>query len=258
MGSVVVERALEGVAILTLNRPDVLNALAEPMFEELGEAVDRIERDESSKVVIVTGAGRAFCAGHDLNELPAMRDDSARERIDRLDRHGRVMLFPWHVTKPVIAAVNGAARGGGFSLAVACDIRLASSQASFGVGYTKLGFSAGDAGLSWTLPRAIGPAAAADLMYTDRVLDASEAAAIGLVQRIVSPDDLMPKALAIAQSIAAHDLLALQLTKRALQASSSASLADAVRAENSAAVLAMMQKAGGTREQYLGLARQDP
>lgn len=237
--TVLLERPLPGVVLLTLNRPDRLNALTVTMFRRMAALVASLDADPEVKVIVVTGAGRGFCSGHDLAEVQSNRDLSIGERLMRVDEEVNSLLRLQTLSTPTIAAVNGAARAGGLAVVAACDIRLASTEASFGVAFINIGISSGDGGLSWTLPRLLGRSMAAELMLTGRVIDASQAEKIGLVSRVVEPGALLPQALELAAEIAAHDMLAIWLTKRALNASGGVTLADAVAMENTSQVIAM-------------------
>ena len=239
--TVLVEHSRPGVALVTLNRPQSLNSLNSELFEEFRSVIPALNTDPETKVIVLTGAGRGFCAGHDLNEIAELRQQarSLGGEILRIDDEVETLLRLRTLSTPVIAAVNGPARGGGLSIAVASDIRIASTQASFGAAFINIDISSGDAGLSWTLPRLIGPGMAAELMFTGRTVDAEEAARIGLVNRVVAPERLIDEALDMAESIAAHDMLALWMTKRTINAAGNMTLADAVAMENTAQVIAM-------------------
>lgn len=188
-----------GVLLVTLNRPKVLNALNSQTLRELSQVIDEAGTDDTVRVVILTGAGdKSFVAGADINELAVMTPVGGREHarigqrvFDRIERLG----------KPVIAAVNGFALGGGCELAMACSIRLASTTARFGQPEINLGLIPGYAG-SQRLPRLVGRGRALELLLTGDMIDAAEAHRIGLVNRVVAPDQLMPAAKAMAATIA--------------------------------------------------------
>lgn len=206
------------VATLTLNRPESMNALSPEMASGLYDALDGVERDDAVRVVVITGAGRAFCAGGDLK---TMRERSAREIaggaraiVDSLDNPGR--LIPVRLkkmTKPVIAAVNGVAAGWGFDLAMACDIRICSDQASFAEAFVRRGLVP-DGGGTWTLPRTIGLDRACELIFTGRAVSAQEAVQLGLVTRLVPAADVQTEARAMATQIAANAPLAVRMAKK--------------------------------------------
>jgi len=192
------------VATITLNRPDKLNAFTRRMRDELIESFGRADADDQVRAVIVTGAGRAFCAGADLSGGGATfdyakRGDAGQE--DRRDGGGRVSLSIFALKKPVIAAINGPAVGVGATMTLPMDIRIASSAAKFGFVFARRGIVP-EACSSWFLPKVVGVSRAAEWLYTGRVFGADEALAGGLVSRVVAPGDLLAAALAIAREIA--------------------------------------------------------
>ena len=192
------------VATVTLDRPDKLNAFTRRMRDELTSAFAQADADDEVRVVIVTGAGRAFCAGADLSGGAstfdyAKRDDAGLE--DHRDGGGRVSLAIYALKKPVIAAINGPAVGVGVTMTLPMDIRIASSAAKFGFVFARRGIVP-EACSSWFLPKVVGLSRAAEWLYTGRVFGADEALAGGLVSRVVAPDQLMPAAVALAREIA--------------------------------------------------------
>lgn len=200
------------IAIVTINRPKALNALNTETFVEIGNVVDEISKDNEILVVIVTGAGRAFIAGADITEMKDMNTEGGRgfgmlgnEVLRKLE----------NLEKPVIAAVNGFALGGGCELSMACDIRIASSKAKFGQPEVGLGITPGDGGTQ-RLPRIVGTGMAKELIYTAKMIDAKEAYRIGLVNKVVEPDDLMKEAKDLANSIAANAPIAVKMCKAAI------------------------------------------
>ena len=213
--------AIDGhIATVTLDRPEVMNALSAEMSEGLLEALRAVERDERVRVVVITGAGRAFCAGGDVKTMHARGAaevaGGALAIIQSLDAPGRTI--PLHIKrlpKPVIAAVNGVAAGWGCDLALACDIRIASDQARFAEAFVRRGLIP-DGGATWTLPRIVGLERASELIFSGRTVDAAEAERIGLVARVVPADQLQPATRALAEQIAANAPLAVQLAKRML------------------------------------------
>ena len=180
------------VATITLNRPATLNALTHPMLREFRAAVDAAARDPRVVGIVVTGAGRGFCSGLDASVLQATTTAGSSTRPVTDDVPG---LFTWllEVLKPVIAAVNGVAAGGGFVLAAMSDIRIASTAASFTTIFSKRGLIA-EHGMTWIVPRQIGTGAALDLLWSSRRIDAEEAHRVGLVQQLAEPDDLLAAA----------------------------------------------------------------
>ncbi|MGN6125228.1 MAG: enoyl-CoA hydratase/isomerase family protein [Humibacter sp.] len=215
--ALIVTRPRDHVAVVTLNRPQTLNALTEAMFLDLEREARELGRDASVRVVVITGAGRGFCSGYDLADAKGLPDLTPQGMLDRQELAMRALLAVRELRVPVIAAVNGAAAGGGLSLALAADIRLASPSASFTASFTKIGLSAGDLGVSWLLPRLIGPGAAAEIAYTGRTVRAEESAALGLVNSVVD-GDVLSAALDLAEQIAANSPAGVRLSKRALQA----------------------------------------
>ena len=192
------------VATVTLHRPEKLNAFTRRMRDELIEAFGRADADDGVRAVIVTGAGRAFCAGADLSGGGttfdyARRDDAGED--DHRDGGGRVSLSIFALKKPVIAAINGPAVGVGVTMTLPMDIRIASSAAKFGFVFARRGIVP-EACSSWFLPKVVGVSRAAEWLYTGRVFGADEALAGGLVSRVVEPGELMPAALALAREIA--------------------------------------------------------
>lgn len=196
----------DGVATITLNRPDRLNAVDATMIQQLVAAFDRADADDAVRVVIVTGAGRAFCAGADLGEGGGTfgpRPGRSEIPEEHRDGGGRVTLRIFEMLKPVIAAINGPAVGFGITLTLAMDVRLASTAARIGFVFARRGVVP-EACSTWFLPRLVGIAQAAEWTYTGRVFSAEEALAGGLVSRVLPPEELLPAAHALAQEIAEH------------------------------------------------------
>lgn len=227
------DRPRDGVVVLTLDRPDRLNAMTATMFDELETAALTLDREEGLRVLVLTGAGRAFCAGYDLADAEALPTLGALGMLDLQERAARALAAVRGIRVPVIAAVNGPAAGGGMALALAADIRLAAPTAKFNAAFVKIGLSAGDLGTSWLLPRLIGPAATAEFVYTGRLMEAAEAERLGLVNRVVAAGELLDAALAMADRIRANSPGGVQLSKRALQANMEVtSYAGALELEN--------------------------
>jgi enoyl-CoA hydratase/carnithine racemase len=216
--TVTVTRPAEGVVVATLDRPAKLNAMTVGMFDELDQLARTLGRDESARVLILTGAGRAFSAGYDLGDAQQLASFTPMDMLSRQENAAQALAAIRALRIPVIAAVNGPAAGGGLSLALAADIRLASDTAVFIAAFSKIGMSAGDLGASWLLPRIVGPANAADIAYTGRTVGAQEAARMRLVNRVVPADALMEEALALARTICANSPAGVRLSKSALQA----------------------------------------
>ncbi|GAA3516231.1 enoyl-CoA hydratase/isomerase family protein [Aeromicrobium panaciterrae] len=217
---VTVRDAAPGVRVVTLNRPDSLNAMTVELTAQLGLVLDQIEQDRDCRCVVLTGAGRAFCAGLDLNGYgdEALDDDLGRPLAALARQRDLAALTSklHRLPQPVIAAVNGPAAGGGFALVCASDIRICSTTARFGVSFIRAGFSACDLGVSWLLPRLVGASRAHELMLTGRIFDAPEAKEIGLILEIVKDADLITVALAKAAEIALNPPASVALTKQGM------------------------------------------
>lgn len=210
-----VETTADGVRTITIDRPDKLNAVNGALAFSMGDALADAAADDAVRVVVITGSGRAFCAGLDLSEPPTL---PSATRADRLDPYAWVGIWVQRVVaceKPVIAAVNGPAAGAGFGLALACDIRLVASSAKMAAGYVRRGLSP-DAGVSYFLPRHVGLARAADILLSGRDVESGEAILIGLATMVI-PDAEFPSAVAAyASRIALGPPIAQALTKRLL------------------------------------------
>ncbi len=219
------EIADDGVAVLELNRPDRLNAFNRQMVGEWREALAQIGDDSRVRVVVLTGAGRAFCAGGDADEMTEMQGASSVERKDYLWRSiQKIPLAMERLEVPVIAAVNGTARGAGLDMALMCDIRICGASSTFAESYINMGVISGDGG-TWFLPRVIGVSRALELLWTGRVVDAEEAGRIGMVNRVVADADVRSEALTLARQIAAQPPQAVALMKRAVYQGFSGTLA---------------------------------
>jgi 2-(1,2-epoxy-1,2-dihydrophenyl)acetyl-CoA isomerase len=213
------------IATLTLNRPDRLNALGDTLREDLFGAVGRAAADPDVGVLVVTGAGRGFCSGGDVRSMSERAESGAstpaNERFAPV--RDRVILAMRDCPKPIIAAVNGAAAGAGMNLALACDLRVASSTAKFTQAFAKRGLTP-DWGGSWFLPRVVGIAKASELLFTGDAIDAAEAFRLGIVNAVVAPEQLMNETYKLAGKIASGPPVAIALTKRALHRNQEVSL----------------------------------
>lgn len=225
---------------LTLNRPERLNAFNAAMIDELADYFGRLMRDASVRVVVLRGAGRAFCAGVDVKEIRSLvangivPDWAGQRKISEL------VVTMRRCPQPILALVHGAATGGGFALALAADIRLAGESARMNCAFIKLGLTSCDMGLSWFLPRLVGPSDAAALMYTGRFVDGRRAAAMGLVSECLPDDGLEAAAEAYVADMLATGPLGLRLTKDGLnQALAASSLEAAIAIEDRNQVLAL-------------------
>lgn len=193
-----------GIAVVTLNRPERMNAWGDGLAAAFYAALDAAESDEAVRVIVLTGSGRAFCAGADMGDLSSISGATVNgdTNVDELvgERHP---LFVTTLRKPVIAAINGACAGIGMTQALMCDVRFAARSAKFTTAFARRGLIA-EYGISWILPKLIGVSAALDLLLSGRKVDAEEALALGLVKEVVADDKLLPRAIAYAEDMAAH------------------------------------------------------
>ncbi len=206
----------DGIARLTLNKPDRLNALSWGTWAEIESAIESANSDDDVKVVLITGEGRGFSAGTDLQGQGSEDEWHPRPYTGRPGKYRSRFLGTatvYNCVKPTIAAVNGVAVGAGFSLALACDIRIASEAARFSAIFVKRAIVA-DTGCTWFLPRIVGMERALEMMYTGRMVGAEEALRIGLVSEVVPADQLEARATALATEIAKGPSLAIELNKR--------------------------------------------
>jgi len=226
--------AKDGIALITLNRPDVLNAMNTPMRAELQEIFTRLRTDDTVKVAVVAGTGeRAFCAGADIREfLEPPRPTHFRETRRRLDFRSEMDRCP----QPIIAAIRGFALGGGLELALACDIRIAAEDAQLGLTESNLAIIPGGGGTQ-RLPRLVGRGKALEMILTGMRVPAAEALRIGLVERVVPVAELMPAAQGLARDIAAKAPIALRYAKEAVVGGLGLPLQDGIRLENDLATL---------------------
>jgi 2-(1,2-epoxy-1,2-dihydrophenyl)acetyl-CoA isomerase len=234
------------VATLTLNRPDALNALTVPMKEELLAAFRTLEGDDRARAVILTGAGRAFCAGQDLRER--LEPDAAPLGVEVRERYNPIILAMRALPKPIVGAINGVAAGAGASLAMACDIRIASEGASFALAFGRVGLVP-DSGATWFLPRLVGGTRAAELALLGDPVSAADSVRLGLVGRVVPADQLATEARSVAARLAAGAPRAMALTKRALDGSWDRDLEAALEEEAN-----LQDMAGRTNDHAEGLA----
>ena len=224
------------VGVLTLNRPDRLNAINPTMMRELAQTIATVKADDEIRVLVVTGAGKGFCAGADLLGAGPVATGQARievsqsERLDEMGWVGGWAMMWAGLDKPVIGAINGVAAGAGMSTALACDVRIGSENARFKSVFIERSLSP-DSGLSFFLPRVVGYAAAADLIFTSRAVGAEEAKALGLLNRLVPAAELLDAALAYADEMTRWPPMALRASKRVLQHNIEAGLEDALRYE---------------------------
>src|SRR5262250_1332512 len=230
-GPALLEAKHEGIVTLVMNRPDRLNALNNELATALNDAVSRIASDESVRVVVVTGAGRAFCAGGDLALIGKGRASGDTRALEPLLRAGmQAVLAMRTMPQPVIAAVNGAAAGAGMNIALSADIRIAAEEATFGQNFAKIGLFP-DYGGTHFLPQLVGPSKAAELFYTGDMIDAKTALRLGIVNHVVPAAHLEAEVKTVAQKIAQGPPLAIRAVKRTLFASEKQKLAAALEHE---------------------------
>ncbi len=233
------------IALVTLNRPDAYNALHHELVLELRDLFRQLSASRQYRAIVFTGAGKAFCAGADLKTLSQPGDIPGTEGMGQLgfvykfqEALAELMLAIRECDKPVIAAVNGVAVGGGLALSLASDLRLASERARFGSVFIKTGLSSCDVGTSYLLPRIVGPHRAAELMMTGRIIDANEALNCQLALEVLPPEQLLPRAQELAEQICANSEYGVWMTKKGLWANLDApSLRHAMELENRTQVL---------------------
>jgi 2-(1,2-epoxy-1,2-dihydrophenyl)acetyl-CoA isomerase len=243
------ESVTDRVATLTLNRPDRLNALSTPILDGLLEALPRLAADPEIAVVVLTGAGRGFCAGGDVK---SMADGSIQmgveDAVARLRRRMEVSRLLHHIPKPTIAMVNGPAAGAGFALALACDLRIAAQSARFITAFAKVGFS-GDFGGSYFLSKLVGSGKARELYYTGEPLDCDQALALGIVNQVVPDAELSGTTMSLAKRLARGPSIALALMKQNFNAAETGTLSEILDLE------ALHQIKTGRTEDHLEAAR---
>lgn len=208
-------RAENGVAVITLNRPETLNSFTPEFVREIEEAIVSADSDDEVRALLLTGEGRGFTSGGNLQELAAMNLDRRRAIYD-VDSTADMVRQLYNVKKPVIAAVNGPAYGAGIALAMACDLLIASDRAQFGFSFTGLGFCP-DSGTTWFLTQRVGYYKACEILFSAKTLAADELLSLGLVNSVVPHDELIPAAMKTASRIAKGPALALMLQKRVLR-----------------------------------------
>jgi enoyl-CoA hydratase/carnithine racemase len=225
----------DGIATLTLNRPERLNALGGTLRQDLHDAVTRAGADPEVRVMVVTGAGKGFCSGGDVKAMgEAKAGQRERPLLEKIaPGRDRTLLAMREAPQPIIAAVNGAAAGAGMNLALGCDLRIASTAAKFTQAFVKRGLHP-DWGGTYFLPRVVGMAKACEMIFTGEVIDAAEALRLGIVSRVVAPEELLPTAYEMARRIAAGPPVAIRLAKRSLYANEDLDLRGALQMETMA------------------------
>ena len=218
------------VGVLTLNRPEKLNAISAELRRDVQAAVAEAREDDDVRVLVMTGAGRGFCSGVDLTGTLPPAPTSQNDRLDEMGWVGRWARLFHDFDKPLIGAINGVCAGAGMSAALACDVRIGGPGARFKTTFAERNLSP-DSGLSWFLPRVVGYAAAADLIFTSRMVEAQEALSLGLLNRLVE-GDLVEAAVAYGEQMAQWPPLAIRSSKRVLRHSQDAGLEEALKYES--------------------------
>ena len=229
-----------GVATITLARPDRLNALTFAIYGELREVIDRAGAEDAVRALVLTGEGRAFCSGGDVDDIIGelfSRDMKGLLEFTRTT--GALIASLRRVRKPVVAAINGTAVGAGAVIALACDIRIASASAKLGFIFPKVGLCGADMGAGYLLPRVVGLGRASELLFTGDIVGAEEALRIGLVNRVVPPDECVPAAQAFAARLASGPAFAHAMTKQMLESEHGLTLEQAIEAEAQAQAICM-------------------
>jgi enoyl-CoA hydratase/carnithine racemase len=231
----------DGIATITLNRPDKLNALTFDIYAQLRDLMVELRRDEAVKVVIITGAGKAFCAGGDVHEIIGeLLDRDMRAHLEFARMTGALIQNMRLLDKPVIAAVNGMAAGAGAVIALASDLRIAAASARFAFLFTKVGLTGADMGAAYLLPRVVGQGRATELLMFGDTIDAATAASYGLVNATVADEELLTTAREWAEKLKQGPAFALAMTKTMLNNEWSMDLASAIEAEAQAQALLLM------------------
>lgn len=253
----------DGIAIITLNRPERMNAFNDTMISEWARVLDDARVDAEVRVVVLTGAGRGFCAGADLRSGSGVAEVAATtQTVSAADRRNwlrdGVQAVPRAAAlldKPYIAAINGAAMGAGMDMASQCDLRIASENARFGMSYARVGLIPGDGGC-WYLPRIVGLPKALELIWTTDVIDANEALRIGYVSKVVPAGELMEETLALARRLAEGPAVAIQLAKRLVYRGLDSTLLESL--EQAQHAMAIVQSTEDAREGPRAFAESRP
>jgi len=233
----------EGVATITFNRPDVLNALTFDIYAQYRDLLEELRYDDSVRVVVLTGAGEAFCSGGDVFEIiEPLLDQDVKGHLEFTRMTGAVVHSMRQLDKPIIAAVNGTAAGAGAVIALAADLRIASEKAQFSFLFTKVGLTGADMGAAFLLPRIVGAGRALEILYFGDSIDAETAERWNLVNRVVPPDTLLSTAQEWAARLASGPTLALSMTKRMVNNEWHMDITSALEAEAQAQALMLMGK----------------
>jgi 2-(1,2-epoxy-1,2-dihydrophenyl)acetyl-CoA isomerase len=220
---------LNGVAVITLNRPQVMNAINQTLGEELYQALKLVEQSEAVRAIVLTGAGRAFCSGQDLSDDTVIGESvNLSDRVR--ERYNLIITKMNSIPKPIIAAINGIAAGAGFGFALACDLRFATTEAKCTMAFNKIGLVP-DSGSSYFLPRLVGVATALEWTWTAQMLTAQTLLAHGAVNQVIEADQLMSYTMAFAEKLAQGPTCAFGLTKQAMYTNFTGTLSDALELE---------------------------
>lgn len=243
MTTVLTDELEPGIRLVTLNRPEKLNSMTLELVAALGGTLSRLGADRETRAIILTGAGRGFCAGHDLGEMDDGHGDdehlaTVRGGMSVQRAFGELTVTVRRTPKPVIAAVNGPAAGGGLALALASDTRVCGESARFNAAFVRLGISGADVGVSYLLPKIIGPTAAFEMMLSGRIIDSEEALRLGLVLQVVPDGTVVDAAVAVARTIVRNSPFGVDMTKEVMWANLDApSLEAAIELENRTQIL---------------------
>lgn len=243
------ERGGDGVAVLTLDRPDTLNSLTFAIYGQLEQLFLELENDDTVKAVVLTGAGKGFCSGGNVEEIIGpLLEAELHETLDFTRMTGAVVRNMCRLSKPIVAAVNGTAAGAGAVLALACDLRILSERAKFAFLFCKVGLTGADMGAAWLLPKIVGTGRAFELLLLGDKIDAHECHRIGLANRVVAPEQVLDDAIAIAHRLATGPTLAHAMTKKLLWNEWPMDLESAI--EQEAQAQALLLRAHDHREFY--------
>lgn len=231
----------EGVATITFNRPDVLNALTFEVYAQFRDLMEALRYDDAVKVVVLTGKGRAFCSGGDVHKIIGkLLEQDVKGHLDFTRMTGATVFNMRQLDKPIIAALNGTTAGAGAVIALASDLRIASEEVSFRFLFTNVGLTGADMGAAYLLPRVVGMGRATEILLFGEKITAAQAERIGLVNKVVAPDELLPAAQEWAARLASGPTLAISMTKRMLNNEWNMDLASALEAEAQAQALMLM------------------
>ena len=246
-----------GVATITLNRPDRLNALTFEVYDELRETFRGLDTEPNVRAIVITGAGKAFCSGGDVHEIIGVLVGSGYRRLLEFTRTTcDLVLAIRQCRRPVVAAINGTCAGAGAVIATACDMRIAAASARIAFLFTKVGLSGADMGAAWLLPRIVGLGRATELLMTGKFIDADEALRIGLYNQVVAEGEALTAATGLARELARGPSFALEITKDALNREASMDLQAALEAE--AQIQASLMTHSDFREAYEALVAKRP